>query len=89
MNTFSRDLSSFCTGYGMFIVNDGDFTYIGANGWSIVDHFFCSHVVFDVLSIFCIGSRADSDHPPLSLITYIANIKQGHEVVTCITETHD
>jgi len=46
---------------------EGEFTYIGARGSSVIDYVITSENVSNRISSFRIGDRVDSDHMPLEL----------------------
>jgi len=46
---------------------EGEFTYIGARGTSVIDYVITSENISNRISSFRIGNRVDSDHMPLEL----------------------
>ena len=74
-----RRLVEFCKTYGMYIINGrlgrdaskGSFTYIGPNGCSLIYYLLLPKELFDCISEFCIETRTESTHLPVTVHFYI------------------
>jgi len=62
---------------------EGEFTYVGARGSSVIDYVITSENVSNRISSFRIGDRVDSDHMPLELTLQMRKRnKQGRKTLT-------
>ena len=74
---FGRRLIDFCRIYSIYIANGrvgndkniGNFTYIGAQGCSVIDYVIMSADLFNITENFDIDNRTESSHLPLVIMS--------------------
>lgn len=44
---------------------EGEYTYVGARGNSVIDYVFVNEVGYNIVNNFKVGERVESDHMPL------------------------
>lgn len=49
---------------------DGEWTYIGENGASVIDYVICNQEAVQEIERLKVGDRTDPDHMPLEAILY-------------------
>ena len=73
LNDFGKTLLNFCCTLNLNIMNGrcgtdkgkGDFTFVNANGTSVIDYVISSTSLFTLCSQFDVLSRSDSEHMPI------------------------
>lgn len=80
INTEGKKLFDLVEDIGGIILNgrtssdkNGDFTFIGGRGNSVIDYIICSHSFLSFVENFSIGSKPYSDHMPLNLTIKISS----------------
>src|SRR6266404_4901128 len=80
INARGHQVLEFCANNDLIIINgrglsdkNGDFTFVNANGQSVIDFALISRDCFDLVRDFKIDYRIESDHFPLNVTLKLAN----------------
>ncbi|KAJ4427190.1 hypothetical protein ANN_24806 [Periplaneta americana] len=88
LNGEGRDLLAFCDVFNLEIMNgkygrdlEGQLTFIGANGGSVIDYILCSMNLIERIADFWVEDRIESQHSPVVLQIHVqSNNKNKGEI---------
>jgi len=96
VNQFGTHLINICSALNLHILNGrcgtdaglGDYTFISHTGTSVVDYVIASGALFTLCSSFCVESRSDSDHMPVTCTLRACVARDNQDSAADVAQDH-